>query len=178
MGTLQAKLWSFATVVISAVCLATPVGAADLTLGSWLLTSEDRRGTSWSGSTLHFLTQEQNGEDYLLSGFFEWRSNRRSFGRENFVGTLFADNRLNLNGTEIVQPAFGIGTSRYQADLEPSGTQLINGVWTTGVVGEWSAVLVSDAEPAAAVPEPGSEGILLASLLSLAAYRVRRKKSV
>ncbi|NJL23143.1 MAG: hypothetical protein HC895_23665 [Leptolyngbyaceae cyanobacterium SM1_3_5] len=68
---------------------------------------------------------------------------RVGFGRENFVGTLFANNQLQLFGTEIVPPASGIVTGVYNADVTPDGKRIVNGSWGgVGIPGTWTAVQV------------------------------------
>lgn len=158
MRSLQSRLVSFATVCTSLICFFGPKeAAADLNAGYWQISGSDNRGVSWNGSKLHFLTDSPNGGNHSLSGYFEWTSDRGEFGRENFAGTLFSNNHLSLDGTAIVQPASGIITAHYEADLTPLGTQLINGSWTNGIPGVWSAVLVP-------VPEPENYAMLLAGL--------------
>jgi hypothetical protein len=103
--------------------------APQLGSGRWLLTGNDVAGNSWNGSTITFESQTDQGGNYSLSGYFNWVGSNGAYGRENFTGTLFANNKLQLIGTEIVNPAFGIVTSNYNADLAPGEKNIVNGSW-------------------------------------------------
>ena len=170
MLTLQSRFATMATACTLVVCLFSVTTAkADLTSAIWEISASDSVGRSWSGSTLHFLTESPVGADHSVSGYFEWTSNDGRFGQENFAGTLFSNNHLSIDGNAIVQPASGIILSHYEADLTSSGTQLINGFWTIGAPGVWSAT---------AVPEPETYAMLLAGLGLVGFMSRRRKNSV
>jgi hypothetical protein len=119
--------------------------AAELTNDEWILTGEDTAGI-WNGS-IHFETKVQNGLDLDLTGYFDWIGSGTatgSFGRENFTGTLFSDNRIELIGFEIVPPSQGLGLGLYLGKLSATGTQITDGIWgfAGGSVftGKWSAI--------------------------------------
>lgn len=164
----QKKQSSTAVMCVMILCLFNPGKAlADLTDGIWTLTSHDDSGINWSGTKLYFLSDEPVADIRSLTGYFEWTSDTSAFGRENFVGSLFPDGHIVLDGTEIVPPASRIVTAHYEADLTASGTQLINGTWTGIVIpGAWSAVL-------APVPEPETYAMFLAGL-GLLGWRLHR----
>jgi len=109
--------------------------------GRWIITGNDVSGGSWNGSTITFESQALQGTNYSVSGYFNWVGNRGGFGRENFIGTLFANNGLQLFGTEIVPPASGIVTGIYSADVTSDGKRIINGTWGgVGIIpGTWTA---------------------------------------
>ena len=105
----------------------TPLIAAtiDLTNAEWNITGSDDGGGLWDGSTIHFESQVSNNQNYDLTGYFDWIGSGNqtgSFGRENFTGTLFSDNRIQIIGFEIEPPAQGIVFAAYSAELAPSGT--------------------------------------------------------
>lgn len=84
------------------------------------------------------------------------------FGRENFTGTLFSDNTIELTGFEIVTPSNGIVSGIYSGILSASGTEIINGLWGpvgTGIPGSWSAVQT--------VPIPAAAWLFGSGLLGL-----------
>ena len=120
----------------------------DLTNAEWNITGSDDGGGLWDGSTIHFESQVSNNQNYVLTGYFDWIGSGNqtgSFGRENFTGTLFSDNRIQIIGFEIEPPSQGIVFAAYSAELAPSGTEMINGIWglTAGgpnvIPGSWSA---------------------------------------
>ena len=136
---------SFITGTISAP-IAVP---AELTNDEWIITGVDAFGI-WDGSTIHFETQVQNGLDLNLTGYFDWIGSGNatgSFGRENFTGTLFSDNRIELIGFEIVPPSQGIGLGAYSGKLSATGTQITDGIWGVAggniITGAWSAISLS-----------------------------------
>jgi hypothetical protein len=125
--------------------LAPSIALADppnLTAGIWNVNAIDQRGTNWGGSTLTFESQVAQGANYQVGGYFNWLANNGSFGRENFLGTLFANNHLTVQGTAIVPPSNRIVIGTYDADLSASGLSLLNGRWD-GIPGG-SAVVASD----------------------------------
>jgi probable HAF family extracellular repeat protein len=153
------------------------VPAANLSTGFWLVNFSNDSGypewRDWNGSELHFLTEFPGGDNRLLSGYIEWTSNNGDFGRENFEGTLDANNHLALNGMAIVQPASkDVDIGWYEADLG-SGT-LLNGSWARRddngslTLGNWAAVQV--------VPEPQTYIMLLAGL-GLVGFMMRGQKA-
>jgi len=87
-----------------------------------------------------------NGVDYDLTGYFYWVGSGNqtgAFGRENFTGTLFSDNTIELTGFELVAPTNGIVLGIYSGLLSSSGIEIINGRWGpvgTGISGSWSAI--------------------------------------
>ena len=135
---------------------AIPVGF-DATDGTWVISATDTSGLTWDGSTLIFESQTANGSDFLLEGYFIWTGSNGAFGRENFTGTLFSNNTIELSGFELVAPTSGIVLANYFAILADSGTEIINGSWDGSGIpsNDWSAVL----QATTAVPEP--ESILL-----------------
>jgi hypothetical protein len=146
-----------ATLVGALLVPALPVAAAtpDLAAGIWALTATDVSGLTWTGTTITFESQVAAGADFSISGYFNWIASNGAFGRENFVGTLFADNRIQMQGTAVVQPANGIVLGLYTAIVTADGRRMINGSWTGGVPSnDWSAVQ--------AVPEPSQWALLLA----------------
>lgn len=151
---------------------AAPV-PVDLTTGSWTITATDQAGTSWDGSSLFVETQTVSGDNWLLTGFFNWTADSGAFGRENFTGTFFSDRSIELNGFEIVQPASGIGYTDYFATLGLSNNVLENGTWATGnpfdPFDDWSA-----ARNLAAVPLPPTIWMFLIGLVGFAGFIKRR----
>jgi len=115
-----------------------------LTQGVWDVIGSDTANVRWNGSTLVFQTQTPVGEDFAVTGYFTWTGSGGQNGRENFTGTLLADNSLQLTGTQIVQPATQIMLHNYTAQVSPDGRSITNGAWTPatagqGVAGTWSA---------------------------------------
>ena len=141
--------------------------ATDLTNRQWLVSGTDTRGVSWNGSTLNFQTQTPSGNAFTVTGYFFWTSTVGEFGRENFNGVLGANNRISLDGFQIVAPASGIVIGHYEADLTADGTRLINGTWSGSTIpGVWSAV---------AVPEVSTWAMLLAGSAIVVVATRRRK---
>lgn len=126
----------------------------DLTAGTWLVKGIDNGSTRFDGSTLVFETQTLQGQDFSLTGYFNWVGSGGQFGRENFTGTLFSNqDLLQLSGFEIVRPSIGLGIANYSATLA-SATEIVNGSWNgAGVTpsSNWSATLTPVPLPTAAV---------------------------
>lgn len=121
-------------------------GVLDLTEGFWAVSAVDQEGNNFAGSTLHFSTQVAFVGGSALTGFFDWHSNSGAFGREVFVGTLFANNQITLVGTAILAPSSGLALGQYNATLTPLGSQLINGSFFGGegtIPGNWSAAQIA-----------------------------------
>jgi len=121
-----------------------PESKVDLTQGVWDVTGTDTGNINWNGSTLVFQRQAPAGDDFAVTGYFYWTGTGGRSGRENFTGTLFADNRLQLSGTQIVQPATQISLRDYSAQVSPDGRSITNGTWAPvtggqGQPGTWSA---------------------------------------
>ena len=146
---------------------------ASLTTAPWTVTGDDDGGGIW-GETLVFETQVANGLDYDLTGYFYWVGSGNqtgAFGRENFTGTLFSDNTIELTGFEIVAPSIGIVLGIYSGMLSASDTEIVNGLWGpvgTGIPGSWSAVQT--------VPVPAAAWLFGGGLLGLIGV-ARRKKA-
>ena len=142
---------SFAWFICFNQANAIPVGF-DATNGTWIISATDTSGLTWDDSTLIFESQIADGSNYLMGGYFYWIGSNGSFGRENFNGTLFSNNTIQLTGFELVAPTSGIITGNYFAILADSGTEIINGSWSSGIPSnDWSAVL-----QAAPVPVPAA----------------------
>jgi len=149
---------------------------ANLVTAPWTITGSDDSGGIW-GETLTFETQASNGANYDLTGFFYWVGSGNqtgAFGRENFTGTLFSDNTLQLNGIEIVSPSNRIIRGIYSGILSASGTEILNGRWGplgpdgAGIPGSWSAVQT--------VPVPAAAWLFGSGLIGLLTL-ARRKSS-
>lgn len=139
------KLYLFSVITLLSF---TNMAMASLVTAPWVLTGDDDAGGIW-GETLTFETQISNGDNFDLTGFFNWVGSGRAagaFGRENFTGTLFSDNTLQLNGIEIIPPSSRIIRGVYSGVLSESGTEILNGRWGAlgpdgaGIPGSWSAV--------------------------------------
>ena len=152
---------------------AIPAGF-DATDGTWIISATDTSGLTWDGSTLNFESQVANGDDFSLEGYFFWEGSNGSFGRENFTGTLFSDNSIELSGFEIVAPASSIVTANYFALLADSGTEIINGSWDgSGIPSDdWSAVL-----QVAPVPVPAAVWLFGSGLIGLIGMRKKSSKA-
>jgi len=148
---------------------AIPVGF-DATDGIWNISATDFSGLTWDDSTLKFESQIADGSDFLLEGYFNWIGSNGTYGRENFTGTLFSDNSIQLSGFELVAPTSGILLGNYFAILADSGTEIINGSWD-GLGGipsdDWSAVLQVAVPPPGTIPEPGSIFLFSLGMLGL-----------
>jgi hypothetical protein len=153
---------------ISSPVIAATVNA-DLTRGIWNVSAVDVSGLTWEGSTLTFESQVVDGDEYSLSGHFDWIGSNGAFGRESFTGTLFDDSTLQLSGFEIVEPASGIATANYFAILTESGTELINGSWDGTAIpsDDWSATL-------SAVPIPAAVWLFASGILGFGVISIRK----
>jgi hypothetical protein len=165
--------------------LAPSIALADppnLTAGIWNVNAIDRQGGTWAGSTLTFERQVTQGSDYQVGGYFNWigsGASSASFGRSNFSGTLFANNHLTIQETEIVPPFNGLATGILDADLSTDGRSLLNGRW--GRIPGGPAVVPSDNWSAVqsitprSTAEPHTEVALVIGLpLLFAAVRKRQ----
>lgn len=164
-----AVLALLATAAVSSVAATTTLGA-----GVWTIAGYDEGGNNWTGSTITFETQAAVGSDYSVSGYFYWTGNGGAYyGRENFTGTLFANNHLTMDGFELVPPTWGIITgATYEADVTADGHHMINGTWggSGGIPSNaWTAVQ--------AVPEPSNLAFLLPGLVVVALAAQRRRKA-
>lgn len=150
--------------LLFAVSAAVPCSAEiDLTGDIWDVGGVDDAGTSWDQTTLLFTVQIANGPDYDLAGYFDWIGSSGSFGRENFTGTLFANNTLNLTGRSLEAiPGMGgptptIINGEYFAILEANGNQM-SGDWggnNGGIPGDFIAKRI---------PEPSASLITVVAL--------------
>ncbi len=172
------KIFKFFQILVASflfsgvLATAAPV-PVDLTTGSWSVTATDQFGFSWDGSSLFVETQTVSGDNWLLTGFFNWTADNGAYGRENFTGTLFSDRSIEFNGFEVVQPASGIGYTNYYATLSNPNNNLINGQWDTGSpfdpYDEWSAV-----RNLSSVPLPPTIWMFLVGLVGFAGFVKRR----
>lgn len=151
----------------------------DLTGDVWDVEGFDEGGNVWDGSTLFFETQTANGENYDLTGYFDWVGAgplcpSGCSGRELFTGTLFSDFSLELNGGSLIDPV-GIVLGAYSASAL-DGQTIINGIWgplnTPVVPGEWTASRGAVSE----VPLPAALPLFLAGLAGLGFVRGRKQK--
>ena len=122
--------------ILSAVTAHSAV--PNLTGDVWSVCGDDGTST-WHDTRLVFTKQVKQSSGASVEGYFDWRSNHGSFGRENFAGVLQEDGVLLLKG-QALQNSQDIVTSRYVANLSKSGRSLVNGVWLDGVPGNWAAV--------------------------------------
>lgn len=120
------------------IVFSSHAGASDLTGETWSVCGWDG-SSSWHDTRLVFTSQRSEKDGDVLEGYFDWRSNRGSFGREHFKGILKPDGSLALQGINL-EESLSIVTSRYLARLSKSGTVLTEGVWLDGVPGVWAAV--------------------------------------
>ena len=141
----------------------------DLT-GMWAVTGVGD-GQTWVGSSLTFTSQTPSGADFSMEGSFDWLGSGGAFGRELFTGTFFADLTLELQGFQIVPPAFNIFASHYDAAVSTDGTQ-ITGVWSGPGSGTWTATR----ETTGVIPEPGTVLLLGAGLSMVAMYGCQRRR--
>jgi len=176
MKTLKLNLFSMcfisALLIFSNSIFAATV---NLTQAQWLVAGDDDGGGTWNDSILVFESQILNGLDYELSGYFEWiggGNQTGSYGRENFTGTLFSNNQIELIGFEIVPPSYRVIYGGYSGLLSTSGHEIINGRWAAladgpdGIPGSWSAVQ--------AVPVPAAVWLLASGLIGLISIAKRR----
>jgi len=165
------RLWMGLVALAAIAVVSKPAEALpDLTAGLWdIENSIDLSGLTWNESTLVFTSQTPDGDDADLAGYFDWVGSGGQFGRENFVGTAFADHTLQLFGQGI-DPAFpssGIVTGTYSGIISSDGSRILDGTWSaTGVIpGEWEARRVPEA----------SRGSLLALGLGLVVAALRTR---
>ncbi len=166
----------YISIILAATFSSTPANSIpigfDSTNGTWNITATDSLGITWNESTLNFNSQTLSGSDFLLEGYFFWQSNNGAFGRENFTGTLFSNNTLELTGFELIEPTSGIITANYFAILNDSGTQFINGSWDGSGTpsNDWSASV-------SAVPIPSAIWLFGSGLVSLIGLGKKRSNS-
>ena len=162
--------------LVSTMCLTTSnawSAVPDLAADVWTITGSDTGGNIWTGSTITFESQSAVNADFQVAGYFYWTGNAGQFGRENFSGTLFANNHLTVLGFQLVPPTSGglVTNVTYNADVTPDGTHMINGTWGgSGIPSNaWTAVQ--------AVPEPSVYVLLLAGLAIVGIQAHRRKQA-
>ncbi len=173
--------------VVTPFYLAPSIALADLpnlTAGIWNINGVDRQGGTWAGSTLIFESQVAQGSNYQVGGYFNWigsGASSSSFGRENFSGTLFANNHLTIQGSEIIPPFSRLVVGIYNADLSTDGLSLLNGRWDevpggpAGIPSDnWSAV---QSIAPRSTPEPHTEVALMIGLPILFAAIRKRQSS-
>jgi len=95
--------------------------------------------SSWDDTRLIFTNQIDGEDGAELVGYFDWRSDLGSTGREHFQGTLESNGDLALQGISL-QDSRNIMNSRYEGKLSANGTTIVDGVWLDGVPGIWAAV--------------------------------------
>jgi hypothetical protein len=132
--------------------------SVDMTRGIWTITGLDASGGNWTGSTLNFDTQVQNGNDWDLTGYFYWQTtNTSAFGRENFTGSLLQNGSLSLYGFAHQGPTSGIILANYFAELAPSKNNIVNGTWVSNTPYIPSNGWTAERPPApSAVPLPAA----------------------
>jgi len=111
-------------------------------VGLWdIVDSVDDYGIVWTGSTLHFIAQEQEGTVLHLEGYFDWLgSDDGGYGREYFHGTVDLGTMvMNLEGYRL-ENSWKIMAGPYTAHLASDMCHIVDGTWTGGVPGVWSAV--------------------------------------
>lgn len=111
---------------------------ADLTGEVWSVCGWDGVST-WHDTRLVFTDQDDSETGTKLEGYFDWRSDRGSTGREQFRGTINSDGDLKLQGYSL-EDSRNIVNSRYEARLSGNGTTIVDGVWLDGLPGIWAAV--------------------------------------
>lgn len=153
--------------VITSHAIPTTLGEA-----TWTISGSDIVGDRWDNSIITFETQVPDGLNFNLTGNFYWIGSRGQFGRENFTGTLSANNHLMLMGFELVPPTFGIVTGIYNAEVTQDGRHIVNGTWSGPGIpsNSWTAVQNS-------VSEPHGLLLVLSSLIALGVLRTRRIKA-
>ncbi|MBB5517350.1 hypothetical protein [Amphiplicatus metriothermophilus] len=179
-----AVLFMASIVVLFGAPARAEAATIDLTGDAWSVEGFDDFGNVWDGSTLVIETQDFNGTDYELTGYFDWVGVGPSCpagcsGRELFTGTLFGDLNLELNGFDLIDPV-GIVTASYSAFAFDELT-IVNGVWgplhTPVIPGEWSA---SRAGAPSEIPLPGAAALfasVLAGAFGWGAVRRRTARS-
>ena len=144
---MKKKFMTILTIVLIFYSMAGTANAVDLTACYWDVSGQGFNGKSWDGSKLVFETQTSQGFDFEVTGYYDWYSEGRFYGREIFEGTFFRDFSLHLEGTEHVNkpPWSGIVLAIYDANVTLDGTQIIDGTWGGHygtVTGNWSATHV------------------------------------
>ena len=95
--------------------------------------------SSWDDTRLIFTNQIDGEDGAELVGYFDWRSDQGSTGREHFQGTLKSNGDLALQGVSL-QDSSNIVNSRYEGRLSANGRTIVDGVWLDGLPGIWAAV--------------------------------------
>ncbi|RIK73145.1 MAG: hypothetical protein DCC67_18260 [Planctomycetota bacterium] len=118
----------------------------NLTFGVWTITSSvDDAGTDFSGSTLKFTSQQVTSTGLRATGFFEWRTGQRVFGREYVEATYNAATRQLFIESQYVDNPAELAPGTFSATLAEDGRQLTDGAWgntpgqLAGVLGTWEA---------------------------------------
>jgi hypothetical protein len=121
-------------------------GAPNFTIGAWTITSSvDDEGNDYAGSTLRFLSQHDMGDRIEVTGFFEWRLQQQTLGREQVTATYDpATRQLYIEGKYTDNPEI-LAPGSFSAEVSADGRQLLNGRWgnipgeRVGVLGTWEA---------------------------------------
>lgn len=110
----------------------------DLTGTLWSVCGDDGIDT-WHDTRLMFTVQTETADGIRLEGHFDWQSSGGHWGRELVSGLVTPEGALTLQGSIIEDGSASIVVSRYEGQLTPDGTRIVDGVWLDGAPGIWAA---------------------------------------
>ncbi len=119
----------------------------DLTVGTWVFyNSIDSASVSWDGSSLKFTSMTPSCGGAILAAYNDWKSTNGVYAtHELYNGTYDAASlRVSLVGYALQNSQGSVVLDSPTATYDPGTDQLLNGSWTGGHPGTFSARHVID----------------------------------
>jgi hypothetical protein len=130
----------------------------DLTMGQWVFfNSTDSANLSWDGTALVFTSFTPACCGATLAAYADWKSTNGAYAaHEIYTGTYTSATRqISLQGTSLQNPQGSVVLDDPTATYDPVSDQLVNGSWSQGHPGTFTArhVIGDASAPADAASE-------------------------
>lgn len=129
-------------------CLAAvpTLAQAEFTRTIWAVQADDGHST-WNDTVLTILCERDGADGAVqIEGYFDWQSDRGSFGREFFSGSISSDNSFELRGFSL-EASNNIITATYLGHMTQT-RDAFDGRWLEGLPGVFTATLTDQTAPA------------------------------